>query len=113
MLLRYLSYLSKWAHSFTRLFTIVRAVLWSKLDLLKLLGYYTAEGRDNGCLQFVFGTHEPELHGDVIARMRRVFGTLEPHIDHTTDHSTRITYYSATLGRFFARHSGTEKCRYR
>jgi len=27
VLLRYLSYLSKWGHSFTRLFTILRAVL--------------------------------------------------------------------------------------
>jgi hypothetical protein len=36
---------SKWAHSFTRLFTILRAVLWSKLDLLGLLGCYgTAKG---------------------------------------------------------------------
>jgi len=37
VLLRYLSYVSKWAHSFTRLFTILRAVLWSKLDLWRLL----------------------------------------------------------------------------
>ena len=45
VLLRYLSYLSKWSHSFTRLFTILRAVLWSKLDLLKLLDCYgTAKG---------------------------------------------------------------------
>jgi len=45
VLLRYLSYLSKWAHSFTRLFTILRAVLWAKLDLLKLLDCYgTARG---------------------------------------------------------------------
>lgn len=45
VLLRYLSYLSKWAHSFTRLFTILRAVLWAKLDLLKLLACYgTAKG---------------------------------------------------------------------
>ena len=45
VLLRYLSYLSKWAHSFTRLFTILRAALWEKLDLLKLLaGYGTAGG---------------------------------------------------------------------
>ena len=28
VLLRYLSYLSRWAHSFTRLFTSLRAVLW-------------------------------------------------------------------------------------
>src|SRR6266404_1035260 len=45
VLLRYLSYVSKWAHSFTRLFTILRAVLWSKLNLLDLLGCYgTAKG---------------------------------------------------------------------
>jgi len=45
VLLRYLSYLSKWAHSFTRLFTILRAVLWSKLDLWGLLACYgTAKG---------------------------------------------------------------------
>lgn len=44
-LLRYLSYVSSWAHSFTRLFTIVRAVLWSKIELLDLLGRYgTAKG---------------------------------------------------------------------
>ncbi len=46
MLLRYLSHLSNWAHSFTRLFTILRAVMWSKLDLLDLLDCYgTAKGR--------------------------------------------------------------------
>jgi hypothetical protein len=45
VLLRYLSYLSKWSHSFTRLFTILRAALWEKLDLLKLLARYgTASG---------------------------------------------------------------------
>jgi len=45
VLLRYLSYLSRWGHSFTRLFTILRAVLWEKFDLLKLLKYYgTAAG---------------------------------------------------------------------
>src|SRR2546423_14617201 len=44
VLLRYLSYLSKWGHSFTRLFTILRAVLWEKLALLKLLGFYWRAG---------------------------------------------------------------------
>jgi len=45
VLLRYLSYLSKWSHSFTRLFTILRAVLWAKLDISNLLGCYgTAKG---------------------------------------------------------------------
>ncbi len=44
VLLRYLSYVSKWAHSFTRLFTILRAVLWSKIDLWDLLGRYGTAG---------------------------------------------------------------------
>ena len=44
VLLRYLSYLSKWAHSFTRLFTILRAALWEKLDLLRLLACYGTAG---------------------------------------------------------------------
>ena len=45
VLLRYLSYLSRWPHSFTRLFTILRAVMWAKLDLLGLLDSYgTAKG---------------------------------------------------------------------
>jgi len=43
-LLRYLSHLSKWAHSFTRLFTILRAALWEKLDLLRLLARYGTAG---------------------------------------------------------------------
>jgi hypothetical protein len=45
VLLRYLSYLSRWVHSFTRLFTILRAALWEKYDLLNLLACYgTADG---------------------------------------------------------------------
>ena len=44
VLLRYLSYVSKWSHSFTRLFTILRAALWEKLDLLKLLTRYGTAG---------------------------------------------------------------------
>ena len=44
VLLRYVSYLSKWSHSFTRLFTILRAVLWRKIDLLALLNCYGTAG---------------------------------------------------------------------
>ena len=45
VLLRYLSYWLKWSHSFTRLFTILRAVMWAKLDLSGLLDSYgTAKG---------------------------------------------------------------------
>ena len=45
LLLRYLSFLSKWSHSFSRLFTLIRTGLWKKWDLLSLLKIYgTADG---------------------------------------------------------------------
>lgn len=45
LLLRYLAFLSEWGHSFSRLFTVLRASLWKKWDLLALLRRYgTADG---------------------------------------------------------------------
>lgn len=40
LLLRYLAHLHSWAHSFTRLFTILRAGLWRRWDLHALLDSY-------------------------------------------------------------------------
>ncbi len=47
ILLRYIEYISKWTHSsFNRLFTVLRGVLWSYMDIWKLLeGYGTACGQ--------------------------------------------------------------------
>lgn len=45
LLLRYLAFLSDWSHSFSRIFTVIRASLWRKWDLLSLLRIYgTADG---------------------------------------------------------------------
>jgi hypothetical protein len=45
LLLRYLAYLTQWAHSFSRLFALVRTGLWRKWDMIGLLKCYgTAEG---------------------------------------------------------------------
>ena len=45
LLLRYVSFLSDWSHSFSRLFTLIRTCLWKKWDLLSLLQLYgTADG---------------------------------------------------------------------
>jgi ATP-dependent metalloprotease FtsH len=74
--------------------------------LMKLLGYYTAEGRENGCLEFTFGTHEPDLHEEVVRSVREIFG-VEAKVQHTADHSTKLTFHSAALGRFFAGQCGT------
>jgi hypothetical protein len=46
LLLRYLAFLSNWSHSFSRLFTLIRAALWKKWDVLGLLRRYgTADGQ--------------------------------------------------------------------
>ena len=44
LLLRYLSFLSDWSHSFSRLFTLIRTSLWKKWDLLALLERYGTAG---------------------------------------------------------------------
>jgi hypothetical protein len=46
VLLRFMAHLSEWGHGFTRLFTVTRAALWERIDLLALLkSYGTASGR--------------------------------------------------------------------
>jgi hypothetical protein len=45
VLLRYLAHLSRWSHSFTRLWAIIRSALWRKLDARQFLeSYGTAAG---------------------------------------------------------------------
>lgn len=45
VLLRFIAWRSKWAHSFSRLFTLLRAALWQRGDLTKLLDRHgTAHG---------------------------------------------------------------------
>jgi IS4 transposase len=46
VLLRYLAFLSRWNHSFTRLWAITRATLWRKIDLVELLRSYGTAGGD-------------------------------------------------------------------
>ncbi len=75
-------------------------------ELLKILGYYTAEGRTmEYCIEFVFGIHEKDLHQDCIDLMRRIF-YLEPRIEETADHSLRIQYFSKPLATFFTKSCG-------
>ena len=40
LLLRYLAHLSSWRHSFTRIFTVVRAILWRYFNLIDILNSY-------------------------------------------------------------------------
>jgi len=76
-------------------------------ELLKVLGFYTAEGRSNHGLHFVFGAHEKDLHKECTGLMKKTFGIEPSRAYKTDDNAFRITFNSAHLGRFFERCCGT------
>lgn len=65
VLLRFAAYLSDWGHSFTRLFAVMRAAMWERLDLLQLLRSYGTAG---GSFTLLGAAHASWLPG------------LEPHL---------------------------------
>jgi hypothetical protein len=60
LLLRYLAFLSDWNHSFSRLFTLIRAALWKKWDVLSLLRRY---GTANGQFRYLARPEQAYLPG--------------------------------------------------
>jgi hypothetical protein len=60
LLLRYLAFLSQWSHSFSRLFTLIRAALWKKWDVLSLLRRY---GTANGHFRYLARPEQAYLPG--------------------------------------------------
>ena len=77
-------------------------------DLMRLLGYYTAEGRvTRYMVDFVFGMHEPEIYNDCRELLCTIF-KLEPTlVERPESNSVRITVSSPILGQFFEKHAGT------
>ena len=60
VLLRFAAHLSAWGHSFTRLFAVVRAAIWERLDLLFLLRSYGTAG---GSFRILGAAHSSWLPG--------------------------------------------------
>lgn len=60
LLLRYLAFLSEWSHSFSRLFTLIRAALWKRWDVLSLLRCY---GTANGHFRYLARPEQAYLPG--------------------------------------------------
>ena len=50
LLLRYLAWATNWPHSFTRIFTLLRAAMWQKLEVFSLLRSYGTAGGSFRCL---------------------------------------------------------------
>jgi hypothetical protein len=78
IILRYLAYLSHWQHSFTRLWPLIRGILWSRLDLLSLLqsygtasGYYRALGQPGKLFSRDCNPLEWDSQADQLAQITR------------------------------------------
>ena len=61
VLLRFLAFTSDWHHSFIRIFTTIRAVLWSRFDLIRLLCSYGTAGGSFRMLSAPEQTYLPGL----------------------------------------------------
>ena len=60
VLLRFLAYAHDWTHSFTRLFTLVRAALWRRWDMASLLKCY---GTASGSFRYIATPQQPCFQG--------------------------------------------------
>jgi len=60
VLLRFAAHISQWGHSFTRLFAVVRAAMWERLDLVGLLRSYGTAG---GSFTLLGASHAAWLPG--------------------------------------------------
>ncbi len=60
LLLRFCAWISKWGHSFTRLFTLLRSALWLKLDLR---GFLESYGTAGGNFRFLGNPQQAYLPG--------------------------------------------------
>ncbi|MCD6500875.1 ATP-dependent metallopeptidase FtsH/Yme1/Tma family protein [bacterium] len=74
--------------------------------LMKLLGYYTAEGDyHNTGVRFSFGLHETNYHRDCVKLIKEIFN-LKPTFRQVRNDSLVIRFGSAPIGRFFAKQCG-------
>lgn len=73
--------------------------------LMRLFGYYVAEGYARKELDFCFGGHEETLLRDAQKAMQEVFGLLPDEVRYKNN-SIHLTYRCKPLADFFARHCG-------
>ncbi|MEK7485116.1 MAG: AAA family ATPase, partial [Planctomycetota bacterium] len=77
------------------------------LDLMKLLGFFTAEGRTTHYYtEFVFGLHEKDLHQESIDLIESIFKLKPKTTEVLETNSFRIRIDSVPIARFFEQHCG-------
>ena len=74
-------------------------------DLMRLLGYYIAEGYARKEVDFCFNIKEADKISDVKQLMKELFG-LAPDKEIVRGNAINIIYYSKPLAKFFEKHCG-------
>ena len=77
-------------------------------ELMRLFGYFVAEGYARKEVDFCFNASEREYQQDVISLMRSIFDIEPSAIRAHTESAVNIIYYSKPLAAFFAAHAGTK-----
>jgi len=75
-------------------------------ELMRLFGYYVAEGFARKEVDFCFNSKENNFIGDVKKLVKENFGLEPDAVRNITQNATNIIYYSKPLADFFARYCG-------
>lgn len=75
-------------------------------ELMRLFGYYVAEGYARKEIDFCFNSKEKQFMDDVRNLMKNLFGMEPDAIRNITENATNIIYYCKPLADFFGRHCG-------
>ena len=76
-------------------------------DLMRLLGYYVAEGYSRKEVDFCFNRKETDKVEDVKKLMKSIFNLEPDKVRYITSNAVNIIYYSKPVAEFFSYHCGT------
>jgi len=76
-------------------------------DLMRLFGYYTAEGYARKELDFCFNTKEKEYIEDVQMLIQQIFDLKPDVVRNTSKNAVNIVYNSKPLAMFFEKYCGS------
>ncbi len=75
-------------------------------ELMRLLGYYVAEGYARKELDFCFNAREIQYIEDLKGLMEKIFGIRPDAERYITENAVNVVYYSKPLAEFFAHYCG-------
>jgi len=75
-------------------------------ELMRLFGYYVAEGYSQKALDFCLNRNEKEIIEDIKKLMKDIFHLTPDRLRYSTPGAVNIVYFSKPLAEFFSYHCG-------